>query len=136
MRPLYKTLPVAVAAVLAASVATAQFVGPGSPANASAAPSVASVIAAPVDDHRVELTGTIVRQTGHETYLFEDGTGSIEIEVDADEFPAGVAIDARTRVVIVGEVDVRWMRAPRIDVDELRLTTPGLPAAPTHGVTP
>lgn len=106
-----------------ASTATAQYVGPGAQA-ATALPvlrTVKEVIQAPVDDQPVEITGVIVRQTGRERFLFRDETGELQVEIDKEDFPAGQPIGGETRVVIIGEVDTRHLRAPRIDVDEVLL---------------
>lgn len=108
--------------LLGASVSYAQFNGPG--ARQEAAPpvlrTVAEVLAKPVDDQSVELTGTLVRQTGRETYLFRDASGEIQVEIDKEDFPANQTIGAETRVVITGEVDTRVLKAPEIDVETLR----------------
>ena len=112
-----------------ASTATAQYVGPGAQA-ATALPAlrtVEEVIKAPVDDQPVEITGVIVRQTGRERFLFRDETGELQVEIDREDFPAGHPVGGDTRVVIIGEVDTHHWRAPRIDVDQVRLAP-----APSH----
>ena len=106
------------------SVALAQYVGPGAPAAPAAYATVADVLRAPVDDRPVELTGVLLRQTGHDIYRFSDGTGEIRVEIDAEDFPRGVAVDAATRVTIVGDVDTRALREPEIDVDRVTIAGP------------
>ncbi len=107
-----------------ASTAMAQYTGPGARDEAALATlrTVAAVLEAPVDDQQVVLTGTIVQQTGRETFLFRDGTGEIQVEIDREDFPPGKSIGADTRVVIHGEVDTRALRAPEIDVEQIRLS--------------
>jgi uncharacterized protein (TIGR00156 family) len=116
----------AATALLLATAATAtlaQYSGPG--ARKEAAPTVARTVAEvlkdAVDDRPVELSGTLVKQTGRETFLFRDATGEIQVEIDEEDFPAGQQIGADTRVVISGEIDARTMRKPEIDVERLRL---------------
>jgi uncharacterized protein (TIGR00156 family) len=106
-----------------ATGAAAQYTGPGARAAAPAAPlrSVKDVLASPADDRPVELTGTIVRQLDRETYVFSDGTGEIQVEIDREDFPADAPVAADTRVTIHGEVDTRLGRAPEIDVERLRI---------------
>lgn len=123
----------AITAVLALAAATttwAQYTGPGARHDAprTVARTVAEALKNPVDDRPVVLTGTLVRQTGRETYLFRDATGEIQVEIDHEDFPAGRAVAADTQVVIHGEVDTRLLRAPEIDVELLQLASAANPA--------
>lgn len=113
------------------SASLAQYTGPGSrdPAHSPVLRTVADVLRKPVDDRHVELTGTLVRQTGRETFQFRDDTGEIQVEIDREDFPANHPVGADTRVLLRGEVDRRLMRAPEIDVEHL-LVLPR--AAGTH----
>ncbi|MET0281647.1 MAG: NirD/YgiW/YdeI family stress tolerance protein [Steroidobacteraceae bacterium] len=112
--------------VSTASAALAQYSGPG--ARKDAAPTVAHTVAEVlkdvVDDRPVELRGTLVQQIGRETFLFRDATGEIQVEIDAEDFPAGQPIAADTPVVISGEVDARTLRKPEIDVESVRAAAP------------
>jgi len=117
----------AVSAALFCSVstATAQYVGPGAQA-AAALPvlrTLEDVLTAPVDDQPVEITGVIVRQIDRERFLFRDETGELQVEIDWEDFPAGQPVGGDTLVVIIGEVETRHWRAPRIDVEQVRLAT-------------
>lgn len=125
-----KKLAVAVLAATVATTALAQYTGPGARQDAAhtVARTVAEVLKKPVDDQPVELTGALVRQTGRETYLFRDATGEIQVEIDAEDFPAGQQIGPDTRVVISGEVDDRPLRKPEIDVEQLRVAATTAPA--------
>jgi uncharacterized protein (TIGR00156 family) len=121
------------AVLLAVSMATAayaQFTGPGAqqPPAKTVLGTVAEVLGKPVDDQHVRLTGTLVRQTGRETFLFRDATGEIQVEIDREDFPAGEPVGAETVVVIEGEVDTRFMKKPEIDVEVLRVNS-ATPAA-------
>src|SRR5574344_2257916 len=40
------------------------------------------------DDSMIMLQGNILNKIGHETYLFQDKTGTINVEIDNDEWNA------------------------------------------------
>lgn len=125
-----KRLPLLASAamLLATASAMAQYSGPGARRDAvtatATAHTVAEVLKDAVDDRPVELTGTLVKQTGRDTYLFRDATGEIEVEIDAEDFPAGQRVGADTHVVLSGEIDARVLHKPEIDVERLRLAAP------------
>lgn len=104
----------------AATLAQAQYAGP-STARTAIPPryaSVADILEEPVDDARITLQGTLVRQVGKEKYLFSDGTGEIRVEIDAEDFPAA-RVDATTRVRLEGEVEKDFLQSPEIDVKRI-----------------
>ena len=115
----------------AAATASAQYTGPGArgPAALSVATTVAEVLKDPVDDRPVELTGTLMEQTGRETFVFADATGRLTVEIDAEDFPAQ-PVGPEVRVHIVGEIETRLMREPRVEVEELRLASSAPEASP------
>lgn len=82
--------------------------------------SVRAILDNPVDDQAVVLEGHVVRQLVKETYVFSDGSGQIQIEIDDDDLPLQ-GFDHTTRVQITGEVDTRWWRSPEVDVDQVRV---------------
>lgn len=116
---------------LASASAFAQYTGPGATRPAR---TVAEILKNPVDDQQVQLSGQLLRQTARERFTFSDGTGEITVEIDEEDFPAGQPVSAGTRVHITGEVEKRWMREPRIDVERLRLEAPA--SAPAPASTP
>lgn len=91
---------------------------PSSGASRYATTTVAEIKASPQDDMKVVLTGTIVRKLGHEKYLFTDGTGQIEVEIDDEDFP-NVPVNDKTRLQIEGEVDTHRARDADIDADRV-----------------
>lgn len=97
--------------------AHAQYVGPS---EAAGTPTVAAILEKPVDDQNVRLTGHLLRKIGDEKYIFSDGTGEIVVEIDDDDFPPQ-AIDAKTKVELLGEVDTGMRRPPEIEVDTVRV---------------
>ena len=71
------------------------------------------------DDSYVTLKGKILSKTGDEKYLFQDKTGTIEIEIDDDKW-GGVEAGPNDTVIIEGEVDRDWNKVS-IDVDIIKL---------------
>ncbi len=62
------------------------------------------------DDRYVVLVGVVTRKTDDDTYVFDDGTGSIQLDSDK-HLPVGY------RVVIRGRVDQAFMGIGRLEVD-------------------
>lgn len=59
----------------------------------------------PVDNQRVILEGSLVRQVGHEDYIFQDKTGEIAMEVD-DDVLAGFGDPLHVAIRVYGKVDI------------------------------
>lgn len=138
MKPIFThSLPALLVAALVAGNAWAQYTGPGARGAAArpVAHKVAEILRDPVDDQKVELTGTLLEQTGRETFLFSDDTGRITVEIDADDFPAQ-PVGPEVRVHISGEVETRVLREPRVDVEVLRVAQPAEAARPTPPAQP
>ncbi|HWL63897.1 MAG TPA: NirD/YgiW/YdeI family stress tolerance protein [Steroidobacteraceae bacterium] len=131
---------------LVAGNAAAQYTGPGARGAASrpVGRTVAEVLRSPVDDQKVELTGTLLEQTGRETFVFSDDTGRITVEIDAEDFPAQ-PVGPEVRVQLSGEVETRLLREPRVEVEALRVAQepdaarpaqPSQPEQPAQPATP
>lgn len=128
---------------LVAGSAFAQFTGPGARGTAarSVARTVAEILARPVDDQKVDLTGRLLEQTGRETFVFADDTGRITVEIDAEDFPAQ-PIGPEVQVHLLGEVEKRLLRDPVVEVEELRVSRtpeaarPPQPAQPSQPAQP
>lgn len=69
------------------------------------------------DDTFVILRGNITKNIGDELYVFTDGTGTINIEID-DEDWNGQNIGPEDLVEIRGEIDKGWTSI-EIDVDSV-----------------
>ena len=67
------------------------------------------------DDAKAVLRGNIVKQVGHEKYLFKDDTGEIVIEIDDDDW-GGVTVGPQDTVELIGEVDKDFNKV-EFDVD-------------------
>lgn len=71
------------------------------------------------DDTYVSLKGNILSKTGDEKYLFQDKTGTIEIEIDDDDW-GSLEVGPNDTVIIEGEVDKDWNKVS-IDVNSIKL---------------
>lgn len=71
------------------------------------------------NDTYVTLKGTIVSKIGNEKYLFKDNSGTIEVDID-DENWGGIKVGPVDTVIIQGEVDKDWNYVS-IDVDTIQL---------------
>ena len=70
------------------------------------------------DEAYVTLNGKIVKKIGSEKYLFEDQSGSIDIEIDDKDW-RGLVVGPDDVVIIEGEVDKGWTKL-EIEVDNIR----------------
>ncbi len=72
------------------------------------------------DDTPVVLNGKIEKSLGDEKYLFNDGTATVIIEIDDDDW-GGLNVTPEDVVVISGEVDKGMLKGVEIDVDTIQL---------------
>ncbi|SHG81422.1 YgiW/YdeI family stress tolerance OB fold protein [Pollutimonas bauzanensis] len=91
--------------------ASAQYTGPSEKVSAA---SVADVLEKSKDDDKVMLTGMLVRKVSDEKYMFSDGTGEVQVEIDDKIFPKA-PVNETTKVRINGEVDKGF--AGKVEVD-------------------
>ena len=59
------------------------------------------------DEAYVTIQGNIIQKIGNEKYLFQDKTGTVEVEID-DEDWHGVDVTEEDTVILQGEVDKGW----------------------------
>lgn len=72
------------------------------------------------DDEIVVLQGVIEKAIGDEKYLFNDGTGTIIIEIDDDDFK-GMTVNANEKVQITGEFDKGgWFKKDKVEVKNIK----------------
>lgn len=71
------------------------------------------------DDQPVALTGYITQALGGEMYQFQDETGTINVEIDAEDWQ-GQIVKPTTKVVIMGEIDKEFTHTT-IDVSSIRI---------------
>ena len=69
------------------------------------------------DDARVVLRGNIVQHLGKDKYLFEDASGSIQVEIDDDKWQ-GQTVTPNDTVELHGEIDRDW-NSVEVEVDRV-----------------
>lgn len=111
---MYRIMAVLAAMVLA-SPASAQFVGP----SATSAPTTVQQIAEARLGSDVTLVGNIVERQRDEYYTFRDDTGEIRVEIDRRVW-LGREVTPDTRVQLIGEVE-RGVAGRYVDVDSLEI---------------
>lgn len=70
------------------------------------------------DDTPVVLRGKIQQKIGDELYVFSDDTGTVNIEIDDDDW-MGLTVGPDDLVEITGEVDKGWTKM-EIEVDQIQ----------------
>ncbi|WP_017937622.1 NirD/YgiW/YdeI family stress tolerance protein [Zestomonas thermotolerans] len=88
------------------------------PSNTPQVTTVAAALEAP-DDTPVVLTGQIVKRLKGDKYEFKDATGTIQVEIDDDDWPPQQISESAT-VKLTGEVE-RDLTGREIDVDIVEL---------------
>lgn len=115
---------IAAAGLFSTLTLAAGYTGPGSDAKpAAAAAQVTTVKQAQsaADDTPVVLDGVITKRIGGEHYEFKDATGTIQVEIDHDDWPADASVSESTKVRLTGEVDHHKQKATDIDVDRVEV---------------
>lgn len=103
------------APLFSAAVLAEGYTGPGAITQVS---TVAAALDA-ADDTPVVLQGQIVKRLQDELYEFKDASGTIQVEIDNEDWPAQ-AVSERAMVKLSGEVD-RDLTSREIDVDSVEL---------------
>lgn len=76
----------------------------------------AQSVAGAKDDQPVKLRGQLVSKKGRNEYVFSDGTGNVDVEIGARAFKGdNDKLKAGTQVEIVGQVETRRNKQPKID---------------------
>ena len=115
MQKLSLAVLLASACLALSPAANAEYTGPA----ADKTTSTVSEAKAMPDNSAVILQGTLATASGDEMYIFTDGTGSINVEIDDGDLE-GLNIGPNDVVMIEGEID-RTGNAVEIDVDEIVL---------------
>ncbi len=97
------------------------FTGKAQPQGGYTGPTIDTVSVADAkklsDDTPVVLVGKISKSLGGEKYLFSDGTDTVTIEIDDDDW-RGLSVSEKDTVEIRGEVDKDFLSV-EIDVDSI-----------------
>ncbi|MCP8466824.1 NirD/YgiW/YdeI family stress tolerance protein [Pseudomonas sp. ZM23] len=118
-------LPLIAAAGLFSTITLAAgYTGPGSDAAKPAAAAQVTTVKqaqSAADDTPAVLEGVITKRLHGEHYEFKDATGTIQVEIDHDDWPAGASVSESTKVRLTGEVDHHNRKATDIDVDRVEI---------------
>jgi uncharacterized protein (TIGR00156 family) len=109
------TLALLLVPLFSTAAMAAGYTGPGATTQVT---TVAAALDA-ADDTPVVLEGQIVKRLQDELYEFKDASGTINVEIDDEHWPAQ-AISETAKVKISGEVD-RDLTSREIDVEHLEL---------------
>ncbi|OIN27909.1 YgiW/YdeI family stress tolerance OB fold protein [Vibrio barjaei] len=74
------------------------------------------------DDTMVQITGNITHSLGDEKYQFTDGSNTIVIEIDNEDW-RGVNVTPNDRVIITGSIDKDMVQDATIDVDSVNIAS-------------
>lgn len=120
---------ISIFAVLGVMTTASAFAGPGNMANKNMnnnmnnnnmmeVVTVEQVRAMP-DDSPVIIRGYLLRQNGENSYVFQDTTGTINLEID-DEDWGGLTVSPTDMVEVWGEVDKNGMSMMEVDVSAIK----------------
>lgn len=109
------TLVLLLAPLFSAAVLAEGYTGPGAVTQVT---TVAAALDA-ADDTPVVLQGRIVKRLQDELYEFKDASGTIQVEIDDEDWPPQ-AISENATVKLTGEVD-RYLTSREIDVEFVEL---------------
>ena len=71
------------------------------------------------DNTPVVVRGYLLRQNGENSYVFQDNTGTINLEIDEEDWN-GVTVSPTDMVEVWGEVDKNGMSVMEIDVSAIK----------------
>jgi uncharacterized protein (TIGR00156 family) len=71
------------------------------------------------DDSPVIIRGYLLRQNGENSYVFQDNTGTINLEIDEEDWN-GLTVSPTDMVEVWGEVDKNGMSVMEIDVSAIK----------------
>lgn len=71
------------------------------------------------DNAPVIMQGYLLRQNGENSYVFQDTTGTINVEIDAEDW-GGLTVSPTDMVEVWGEVDKNGMSMVEVDVSAIK----------------
>ena len=71
------------------------------------------------DNSPVIIRGYLLRQNGENSYIFQDSTGTINLEID-DEDWGGLSVSPNEYIEVWGEVDRNGMSMVEVDVSAMK----------------
>ena len=84
------------------------------------ATSVSQILQDTKDDQRVTLRGQVTSQISEEKFVFNDGTGEIQLEID-DNLTKVTPLTPPVEVELIGEVDKGMISDTEIEVKSYKL---------------
>lgn len=84
------------------------------------ATTVAQILQDAKNDQRVSLRGQVTQQLSEEKFIFNDGTGEIQLDID-DDLTKTSPITPPVEVELIGEVDKGIVSDTEIDVKSFKL---------------
>lgn len=84
------------------------------------ATTVAQILQDAKDDQRVSLRGQITQQLSEEKFIFNDGTGEIQLDID-DDLTKTSPITPPVEIELIGEVDKGVISDTEIEVKSFQL---------------
>lgn len=115
-------------AVLGVIVSGAAFAGPGNMANMNnnnmnndnmMTVMTVEQVRGLSDNSPVVIRGYLLRQNGENSYVFQDNTGTINLEIDEEDWN-GLTVSPTDMVEIWGEVDKNGMSVMEVDVSAIK----------------
>ena len=71
------------------------------------------------DNSPVIIRGYLLRQNGENSYVFQDTTGTINLEIDSEDW-GGLTVSPNDYVEVWGEVDRNGMTMVEVDVSAMK----------------
>ena len=107
--------------LLGVVASTAAIAGPGNMANNNTMTEVMTVeqVRGLADNSPVIVRGYLLRQNGENSYIFQDETGTINLEIDEQDW-GGLTVSPSDYVEVWGEVDKNGMSMIEIDVSAMK----------------
>lgn len=111
---------ISILAIVGAIASTSAFAGPNN-MNNNTMSEVMTVeqVRNLADNSPVIIRGYLLRQNGENSYVFQDSTGTINLEID-DEDWGGVTVSPNEYIEIWGEVDRNGMSMVEVDVSAMK----------------
>ncbi len=75
-------------------------------------------------DALVKLKGNIVSQLNKDTYMFQDTTGTLKVEIKQKYLPA-TPFDEKTIIVLIGEVDYDFLEGTEVEAEQMIIIEDG-----------
>lgn len=115
---------ISIMAVVGVIATVPAFAGPGNMANNNMNNNMVEVmtveqVRAAGDNTPVVMQGYLLRQNGENSYVFQDTTGTINMEIDAEDW-GGLTVSPNDFVEIWGEVDKNGMSMIEVDVSAIK----------------